>query len=57
MAFIGLLLLILPLWRICQRAGFHPAVALLAAIPIIGLLAVLALLAFAPWPNAPRQKA
>jgi hypothetical protein len=50
LALIGLSLLIIPLWRICTRAGFHPALALLAAIPFIGLLAVAAILAFGNWP-------
>lgn len=50
---LGLLLLIIPLWRICQRAGFHPALSLLAAIPGLGLLAVCAILAFAEWPAKP----
>jgi hypothetical protein len=47
MAFIVLLALIVPLWKICGRAGFHPAWSLLAIIPIFGLLAIAGFLAFA----------
>ena len=43
-------------WRICQRAGFHPALALLVAIPGIGLIALLALLAFADWAGQPARE-
>lgn len=50
LALIGLSLLIIPLWRICARAGFHPALSLLAAIPFIGLVVVSAILAFGDWP-------
>ena len=50
LALIGLSLLIIHLWRICARAGFHPALSLLAAIPFIGLLVVAAILAFGDWP-------
>jgi hypothetical protein len=50
MAFIVLLALIVPLWKICGRAGFHPAWSLLAIIPIFGLLAIAGFLAFAEWP-------
>ena len=47
-----LILVIIPLWRICKRAGFSPALSLLAIIPGIGVLIVAAILAFAEWPSA-----
>ncbi|KPF69043.1 hypothetical protein IP84_07660 [beta proteobacterium AAP99] len=47
------LLLVIPLWRICQRAGLSPYLSLVAAVPFIGLLIVAAVLAFAPWPARP----
>lgn len=47
---IALALLIIPLWKICGRAGFHPAISLIAIIPLFGFLVVAAILAFAEWP-------
>jgi uncharacterized membrane protein YhaH (DUF805 family) len=48
-AIIALVLLIWPLWRICVRAGFPGAMALLALIPWAGLLIIGAVLSFAQW--------
>ena len=45
------LVLIIPTWRICTRAGFSGALALLHFIPVIGSFIVMAVLAFNPWPN------
>lgn len=45
-----LILVVVPLWRICGRAGFNPALSLLAIIPVLGFLIVAAILAFAEWP-------
>ena len=50
LAFLGSLLLIIPLWRISARAGFAPHLAIIAIVPFIGLLAVAAVLAFGHWP-------
>lgn len=44
-------LLIVPLWRICMRAGFSGALSLLALIPWLGLLIVGTILSFAAWPQ------
>jgi hypothetical protein len=44
------ILLIIPLWRICSRAGFHGALSLVAIIPLIGPFIVGAVLSFATWP-------
>lgn len=44
-------LLVVPLWRICGRAGFAPALALVAAVPFLGFLIVAAVLGFAEWPR------
>jgi hypothetical protein len=44
------LLLIIPTWRILTRAGFSGALSLFHLIPVVGLLVVLAILAFTPWP-------
>jgi hypothetical protein len=46
---VGLVLLVWPLWRVCSRAGFPGALALLALIPV-GLIVLLFVLAFAEWP-------
>lgn len=46
-------LLVVPLWRIFGRAGFHPAWSLLALLPYAGMLACLIILAFARWPADP----
>jgi hypothetical protein len=45
------LLLIIPTWRICQRAGFSGALSLFHFVPIIGSFIVMAVLAFSRWPN------
>lgn len=50
LAFLGVLLLIIPLWKICARAGLNPALSLIAVIPVLGLLVVATILAFAEWP-------
>ena len=46
-----LVLVIVPLWRICRRAGFSPALSLLAIIPVLGFVIVAAILGFAEWPS------
>jgi hypothetical protein len=50
--FFTVLLLIVPVWRIFRRAGFHPALSLLIFLPGFGILIVAALLAFRRWPAA-----
>lgn len=52
---IGGLILVYPLWRIFGRVGLSPYFSLLIFVPLIGGLAVLAVLAFADWPAAPRE--
>lgn len=44
------LLLVIPTWRICQRAGFSGALSLLHFVPAVGSLVVMAILAFSDWP-------
>jgi hypothetical protein len=44
------LLLIIPTWRIFARAGFSGALSLLHLVPVVGLLVVMAILAFSDWP-------
>ena len=45
------LFLIIPTWRICNRAGYSGAISLLHLIPGVGTLIVFAILAFGTWPN------
>lgn len=45
-----LALLIVPAWRIFQRAGFSGAWALLMLVPLVGMLA-LWILSFVKWPS------
>ena len=44
-------LLVVPLWKICARAGFPPALSLLALVPWLGFLIVAAVLGFTDWPR------
>lgn len=48
--FLVALLLIIPTWRICNRAGFSGALSLLHLVPVIGSFIVMAILAFSTWP-------
>ena len=45
------LLLIIPTWRICSRAGFSGALSLFHLVPLIGPFIVMGVLAFTDWPN------
>jgi hypothetical protein len=45
------LVVIIPTWRICVRAGFAGAWSLLHLVPVIGSFVVMAILAFGDWPN------
>ena len=47
---VGLAVIVIPLWRVCDRAGFNPALALLAFVPFAGVVIVGAVLAFGDWP-------
>ena len=48
-------LLVVPTWRILQRAGFSGAWALLMLVPIVGLL-VPWVVSFLKWPNDREQR-
>lgn len=50
------LVLIVPTWRICQRAGFSGAVSLLLLVPLIGGFIVMSILAFSEWPAGEAQR-
>jgi hypothetical protein len=44
------LVLIIPTWRICTRAGFSGALSLFHLVPFIGSFIVMGVLAFSTWP-------
>jgi len=53
------LVLIIPTWRICTRAGFSGALSLFHLVPLIGPFIVMAVLAFSDWPSgeaSPRKR-
>jgi uncharacterized membrane protein YhaH (DUF805 family) len=52
---IVVLALVVPTWRICNRAGYSGAMSLLHLIPGVGTLIVFAILAFGTWPNGEAQ--
>jgi hypothetical protein len=45
------LVLIIPTWRICTRAGFSGALSLFHLVPLIGSFIVMGVLAFSDWPS------
>ncbi|WP_242674307.1 hypothetical protein [Marinobacter halodurans] len=45
-------LLVFPVWRICQRAGFSGWLSLLVLVPLLNI-GLLYFLAFARWPSQP----
>ena len=45
------LIVIYPLWRIHERAGFAPATSLLIFVPFLGGVVIYLMLAFRRWPN------
>jgi hypothetical protein len=49
LGFIIIAITLLPFWFIFKKAGFHPAISLLTAIPIVNIL-TLYYIAFSPWP-------
>ena len=44
-------LILIPLWKIFDKAGLSPGFALLMLIPYVGQVIVLLILAFDNWPN------
>ena len=45
------LLLIVPSWRVLERAGYSGALSLFHLVPVIGSFIVMAILAFGEWPS------
>ena len=50
---IALVVVIVPTWFICKRAGFSPWLSMLCLVPSVGLLILLYVLAFADWKVMP----
>ncbi len=46
-------IIIIPLWKICTKAGLSGPLSLLALIPAIGMLVVLYVVAFSEWKVVP----
>jgi hypothetical protein len=51
-----LLLVIIPLWFICKKAGLSPWLSLIVLFPAFGTLILLYILAFSDWKVAPTQQ-
>ena len=47
---VGGVLTVVPLWQICKKAGFAPALAFLGLVPIANIV-LMFFLAFAEWPS------
>ena len=45
------LVLIVPTWRICERAGYSGLLSLFHLLPVLGSFIIMAVLAFGDWPN------
>ncbi|MDB5692899.1 MAG: hypothetical protein JWO81_1962 [Alphaproteobacteria bacterium] len=46
-------ILVVPLYRIMQKAGLNPLLSLIIIVPGLGYLVAIGILAFAEWPNEP----
>jgi hypothetical protein len=47
-------LLLIPAWKVCQKAGFTPWWSLLVFVPLLGYPALCALLGWGQWPARSR---
>jgi hypothetical protein len=52
-----IVILMVPFWFICKKAGFTPWLSLLCLIPSLGTLILLYLLAFGEWKVVPAPQA
>jgi hypothetical protein len=48
---VSVVLVMVPTWFICKKAGLSPWLSLLCLLPSLGLLVLLYVLAFADWPS------
>jgi hypothetical protein len=49
------LVIVIPLWRIFERAGMQPAISLVALVPVVGLVVAALILAFGQWSSPMRD--
>jgi hypothetical protein len=49
---LGMIVVLIPIWFICKKAGFSPWLSLLSIIPLGGVI-LLYVLAFADWKTSP----
>ena len=47
---IGAIVVVIPFWRICAKAGYSPWLSLLAVVPLVNLFFIY-FLAFSEWPS------
>ncbi len=52
---VATVLWVIPTWRVLDRVGMTPALALLMVIPLVGGLIVLFLVAYGQWSRSKRQ--
>jgi len=50
------LLTAIPFFNILRKTGLHPALAALLFVPALGFIIVMAILAFARWPNLDEEE-
>ena len=55
LVFVYGLLLILPLWKIVGKAGFHPALSILICVPVVNVVMIY-VFAFIEWPTVKRER-
>lgn len=53
--FVGCAITVIPFWKICEKAGFNPAMSLLMLIPLVNFFFPF-YLAFAAWPALERRR-
>lgn len=49
------LLIILPLWKIVGKAGFHPDLSFLICVPVVNVVMIY-VFAFVDWPSLKRER-
>lgn len=53
---ISCVVIIVPLWKICGKTGFSPAISLFIFVPVVGWLILFLVLAFKEWPTLSRSQ-
>jgi hypothetical protein len=55
LVFVYGLLVILPLWQIVGKAGFHPALSILICVPVVNVVMIY-VFASIEWPSVKRER-